>query len=549
MRLAFFLRRNGTQVARDFPSTCTIEVRRSHQEGTLSVREVAPDRFEVHAGSPSLSERHLQLVLKDGVVELLDGSSNGTFLRLPRGVRFTAEAPELSLAGELLLRASSITNEPALSATTVAELKAQLEVGLREMGFEGTLHVGRAPLARPAQAIPLGGEAFVWLDWRRGTVSDRIERWVRHMVSLFHLNAAPSSFGPLPEGFSFQAASAERKAALELARRVAASMANLPVLFLGRGGAGKERLARAVCAAARAFASPVLHLDIAGVAQGRLEVEIFGTQDTPGLLERAHGGTLILSAVEELTSSAQARLVAFLEKGVFHGAEGTKERLASVRIFALAQPSLLDRHEQGSFRSDLYYRLARVVIRVPRPGPEDVREIVREELRWGEEGPLPEDEVEQVAQAAAALIWKGGARELNEALARYLSIFRDPTEPRESFLLSVKNALPDASISPSSPASTGRLPFDPTQIGATCDALFSLHVLLAARNTPDVRALGALFNKSHQWARDQLALVGLTSRDLRAPVRLDACISDLRARLSEAIPGLQQVVQSRPTES
>ena len=136
---------------------------------------------------------------------------------------------------------------------------------------------------------------------------------------------------------------------VELDRRATSvASTSAPVLILGERGTGKELFARAIHRRSNRAGGPLHALRLAGLPEGLALVELSGA------LEHAEGGTLILDDVADLPPAAQSALSRALEG-----------RAHDVRVVATAQPVIRDRVKEGSFREDLFYRLAIVPLEIP----------------------------------------------------------------------------------------------------------------------------------------------------------------------------------------
>ncbi|RUO77411.1 transcriptional regulator TyrR [Idiomarina seosinensis] len=147
-----------------------------------------------------------------------------------------------------------------------------------------------------------------------------------------------------------------------------------PLLIEGETGVGKELLAKACHYASARFDKPFLAINCAALPDNVAESELFGhgegslsdlSQRKTGVLEQAAGGTVLLDSVGEMSISLQAKLLRFLEDGVFRRIGEEKEVSVNVRIICTAQNHLFELVEQGRFREDLYYRLNVLVLSLP----------------------------------------------------------------------------------------------------------------------------------------------------------------------------------------
>ena len=159
---------------------------------------------------------------------------------------------------------------------------------------------------------------------------------------------------------------------IDLARKVAPTEAT--VLLQGETGTGKEVFAHAIHAASARRSRALLAVNCSALSHDLLDSELFGhvagaftgaSKDKKGLIEAAKGGTLFLDEIGELSSDLQAKLLRVLETGDFLRVGDTEPMKADVRLITATHRDLLKEVEKGSFRQDLYYRLAAFVIRMP----------------------------------------------------------------------------------------------------------------------------------------------------------------------------------------
>jgi len=153
--------------------------------------------------------------------------------------------------------------------------------------------------------------------------------------------------------------------------RVASSDAT--VLLLGESGTGKEVLAQAVHTASKRTGRFVA-INCAAIPENLLESELFGyergaftgaSKTTPGKIETANNGTLMLDEIGDLPMSLQAKLLRFLQQRTIERLGGRQEIAIDVRVVGATHQDLKGQIAEGRFREDLYYRLAEIVVNIP----------------------------------------------------------------------------------------------------------------------------------------------------------------------------------------
>jgi two-component system NtrC family response regulator len=172
--------------------------------------------------------------------------------------------------------------------------------------------------------------------------------------------------------------------AKELARKVATTDIN--VLLLGETGTGKEVFAQAIHYCSERRSKTYVAINCSAISKEIMESEMFGykqgaftgaNKDKKGLFEEANEGTLFLDEIGEMNLELQAKLLRVLETHTFIKPGDTKTTKTNVRVIAATNRDLLKESESGSFRQDLYYRLATFVIHLPplRERPEDIETL------------------------------------------------------------------------------------------------------------------------------------------------------------------------------
>ncbi|MBN8507427.1 MAG: PEP-CTERM-box response regulator transcription factor [Burkholderiales bacterium] len=211
--------------------------------------------------------------------------------------------------------------------------------------------------------------------------------------------------------------------------KVAGSTAT--VMLLGESGTGKEVLARGLHEASPRKAGKFVAINCAAIPENLLESELFGyekgaftgaAKTTPGRIESAHKGTLMLDEIGDLPLPLQAKLLRFLQERSIERIGGRQEIPVDVRIVCATHQDLAAQIKDGRFREDLYYRLAEIVIEIP-PLRERVGDaallahaFVRrfaQEQRRGSIG-LADDAVRAIERHA----WPGNVRELASCVKR-----------------------------------------------------------------------------------------------------------------------------------
>src|SRR3954453_10433015 len=204
------------------------------------------------------------------------------------------------------------------------------------------------------------------------------------------------------------------------------------VLITGESGVGKEIAARLLHDLSARSAQPFVTINCAGIPDSLLESELFGhvrgsftgaIRDHAGLLEVAHGGSIFLDEVGEMSVRLQGALLRFLETGEIQrvGADATQTRL-DVRVVAATNRNLLEGIAEREFREDLYYRLNVINTAIPplRARREDIPVLLRHFLAISAEGHglKPLDLAPDALARLVAYDWPGNVRQLRNVTER-----------------------------------------------------------------------------------------------------------------------------------
>ena len=233
-------------------------------------------------------------------------------------------------------------------------------------------------------------------------------------------------------------ASAALQAALSRARKVAPT--ETTVLVTGETGTGKELLARAIHTWSRRADGPFVSVNCAAIPQTLIASELFGhergsftgaVQRRLGRFELAAGGTLFLDEVGELPAETQVLLLRVLQERKFERVGGVTSLSADVRVVAATNRDLRQAIAEGSFRSDLYYRLAVFPLDMPplRKREGDLRLLVEQFVQRSARklGMTIRGIDPAVLDLLEAYSWPGNVRELQNVIERSVIVCESET--------------------------------------------------------------------------------------------------------------------------
>jgi DNA-binding NtrC family response regulator len=370
------------------------------------------------AGARSPRRNELLHALRQAQVETYGASEDMTAWSLA-----PVALPQIS-GGDRL----SPGGERAAAAREVAEMLRSREAGAagRQQRGDGAVDVSAGPSSGAGGLLLVEAEAGAG-DQARRFPAETAAAEPAAVVSGPRIVPLPEMVGDSP-------------GMLELAKMVRlVAPRSTTVLIEGDTGTGKELVAKAVHRLSARAGKPFLVLNCAAIPEALLEAELFGhtrgaftgaVQSRTGRIEAAHGGTLFLDEIGEMPLALQAKMLRFLESGELQRVGDNETLQVNVRVVAASHQPLQRRATEGTFRLDLYHRLAVFPVKVPalRDRMEDVLKLAEYLLgRLGEEMP-----VKRLSSGAAAKLrehdWPGNVRELAHVLERGAILAEDRRE-------------------------------------------------------------------------------------------------------------------------
>ena len=228
--------------------------------------------------------------------------------------------------------------------------------------------------------------------------------------------------------------------AAQLTTAKQAAPSDVTVLLLGETGTGKEVVARAIHRWSPRRPKPFVAVNCATLPEHLLENELFGHEKgsftgavkrEPGKIEVAEGGTVFLDEIGDMPLPLQSRLLRVLQDQTFYRVGGTQPVRTNVRFIAATNKDIRRAIQQGTFREDLYYRLAVITVTLPplRERMDDVpalaRHFVNRAVRMGLHRSCSLSD--HSLQALQQYQWPGNIRELENVLTRALILCPDDT--------------------------------------------------------------------------------------------------------------------------
>ena len=335
--------------------------------------------------SELVSANHVLVVASDTGAWVLDlQSKNGTSVRQEPGVLYIEIAP----------RSTRETPRPAFPTKAVwtDDHDFARSVLTRVVNWLDDAGVDADAALLSSEAAPQDHSGLRLATGHYLTVTPRAGTHALRLVDDLGLiarfieqqNALHAEEGDHEPGFVLRSESIREahRAVCEAARR------GHGLVLLGPSGTGKERFAR--CYHDHTPGSeerPFVTINCGAIPEALIENELFGSVpgahagavNKPGLFESAHGGTLFLDEVGDMPLAVQVKLLRALENGTFRRLGDLRERRADVKVVCATNRDLRAAVEKGSFRADLWFRLAQCEVTLPplRERPEDLDALLR----------------------------------------------------------------------------------------------------------------------------------------------------------------------------
>ena len=345
----------------------------------------------------------------------------------------------------------------------LAALKA---IRTRNPSIEVIMLTGHGSIDTAIESIRVGAFDYVTKPCPLDEIQIRVQRAIEQRALRQRASLLERGLTPPDQAASFVGESPEFRRMLHLVELVGAS--DSTVLITGETGSGKERVAKLLHARSPRKARPFVVVDCAALQESLLQSELFGHERgaftgadkaKPGLFEVAHGGTIFLDEIGEISQSTQVNLLRVLDTSVFRHVGGTGEIRVDVRVLAATNRDLRAMVGKGLFREDLFYRMSTITVEIPplRKRGADVELLARQFVgmlneRYGSSKVLGDGALGALRRHS----WPGNVRELLHAVEAAVVVCEGAEILTEHLPLSVRGGCAPTAAVPT--VDGGRLP-------------------------------------------------------------------------------------------
>jgi DNA-binding NtrC family response regulator len=290
---------------------------------------------------------------------------------------------------------------------------------------------------RAVEAMELGAFHYLAKPFRMADLLATLKRATEILALRVRVNESVESAKGAYNFGRISTQNGDTSEVLERARKAAESE-HTTILIEGESGTGKGVLARAIHYGSPRASMPLLELNCATLPDTLLESELFGYEAgaftdarhrKKGFLERAHGGTVFLDEIGNMSPSVQAKVLQVLEDGTFWRLGGVQAITVDVRLIAATNINLKEAVSAGQFREDLYYRLNVVPLCLPplRGRKEDILSLALEMMQHfnRELGKRFAGFTPGAAHLLRQYRWPGNIRELKNAIERSMILSKE----------------------------------------------------------------------------------------------------------------------------
>jgi two-component system, NtrC family, response regulator HydG len=338
--------------------------------------------------------------------------------------------PEKGLAAVLTRSPDAVLLDVRMAVMSGEEVFARLHEGVPEVPVIFLTAYGSIEGA--VLAMRSGAFDYLRKPFNREELLLAVERAVAHRRMGREVEELRGRLTALGEDDLLESRSPVMQAEARRARKVASTDAT--VLILGESGTGKEVMARWIHELSPRRPGPFVPIDCTALPPSLVESELFGHEKgaftgaagfKKGLIECSQGGTLFFDEVGDLPAEVQTRLFRFVEDRRVRRVGGIENIAVDCRILCATNQDLAEKIRAGTFREELFYRLAVVTIRLPalRERPEDIPALARLFLQrfgrsYDREITVPSAFFEQLLHRP----WHGNIRELKNCIERFVAL-------------------------------------------------------------------------------------------------------------------------------